>query len=384
MEGDAFAHMRPFRDDEVPAAIALLKQSVDWHEVLAPFMGAELAARVLDQMDRIQTVESFQEEISKPVVEAILSASASEVTYSLPEAFDPDGALFISNHRDIVLDPSLINLALVQVGAGTTEIGIGSNLLGLPWVKALVRLNRSFIVARGGTPREQLASSAEVAAYVRDVVLNHRRSVWLAQREGRAKDGDDRTSPALIRMLLDGGERSSWEDLRVHPVALSYEWDPCDGMKVRELLMREAYDGHYEKSPGEDERSMKMGLFGWKGRVHVGVCPPSKWVDGEGRPHQVLAEATDRSIMSAMKLWPNQLWAAEQVKPGVTRGLWQPEADVFEECEQRVKEVARFVQADQPFDEESIRMKWCEITAQPVFNLLEVQAMSAIQDAVRD
>ena len=384
MEGDAFAHMRPFRDDEVPAAIALLKQSVDWQEVLSPFMGDELAAALLDQMDRIQTVDSFQEEISKPVVEAILGNSAAAVSYSLPEDFDPVGALFISNHRDIVLDPSLINLALVQVGAGTTEIGIGSNLLGLPWVKALVRLNRSFIVTRGGTAREQLANSAEVAAYVRHVVLKHRRSVWLAQREGRAKDGDDRTSPALIRMLLDGGGKSSWEDLRVHPVALSYEWDPCDGMKVRELLMRESNSGHYMKSPGEDERSMKMGLFGWKGRVHVGVCRPSRWLDEGGRPHQVLAEAIDLHIMTAMKLWPNQLWAAEQVKPGVTQGLWESSNRVCAECEDRIAQVIRYVQLDQSFSAAAIRTKWCEITSQPVFNLLEAKAGQMVQDVLKD
>lgn len=372
MEGDAFAHMRPFRDEEVPAAVALLRESVDWFEVLEPFMGKVAARALLHQLDGVKTVAAFQESISKPVVQAILESSASEVTYSFPRDFNPEGALFISNHRDIVLDPSLINLALVEAGASTTEIGIGSNLLGLPWVKALVRLNRSFIVSRGGTAREQLANSAEVAAYVRDVVLNNRRSVWLAQREGRAKNGDDRTSPALIRMLLDGGGQRNWEDLRVHPVALSYEWDPCDGMKVRELLMREANGGQYNKSPGEDERSMKMGLFGWKGRVHVGVCAPSAWPKGEGRPHQLLAESTDADIMSAMRLWPNQLWAAEHLHPGIAGGLFEASDEVSAACEKRVQEVIQFVQRDQAFSANEVRRKWCEITAQPVINRLQV------------
>lgn len=373
MERDVFAHMRPFRDHEVPGAIALLKGAVDWIQVLDPFLGKANSVQLLQKMDSIGDVETFQESVSKPVIEALLTHSADTVTFSLPEPFDPEGALFISNHRDIVLDPSLINLALVEVGASTTEIGIGSNLLSLPWVEALVRLNRSFIVKRGGTPRDQLAHSAEVAAYVREVVMNQRKSVWLAQREGRAKDGDDRTSPALIRMLLDGGGAARWEELRVHPVALSYEWDPCDGMKVRELLMREINGGHYEKSAGEDERSMKMGMFGWKGRVHVNVCGPSTWAEGEGRPHQVLAETTDRSIISSMKLWPNQLWAAEQLEPGSTRGLTRSGQEHCEECESRIQQVVAFVQEDQRFEADEIRKKWCEITAKPVFNLLALE-----------
>ena len=371
--------MRPYHNHEVPAAIELLKAAVDWQNVLEPFMGAGEAKALLTRMSGITGVEGFQEEISKPVIEALLTSSTDVVTYSLPDDFDPDGALFISNHRDIVLDPSLINLALVEVGASTTEIGIGSNLLGLPWVEALVRLNRSFIVKRGGTPREQLANSAEVAAYVREVVMKERRSVWLAQREGRAKDGNDRTSPALVRMLLDGGGLEQWEGLRVHPVALSYEWDPCDGMKVRELLMREANGGQYEKSPGEDERSMKMGLFGWKGSVHVGVGLPEAWHAGEGRPHQVLAEAVDRVIFGNMKLWPNQLWAAEQLEPGATAGLKPSGEESCSECEARIEEVIAYVQQDQVFSAEAIRRKWCEITAQPVFNLLQVEAGASVQ-----
>lgn len=383
MEGDAFAHMRPFLDEEVPEAIALLKGAIDWIEVLEPLMGRGAAQVLLDRMEGIRSLEAFQERISKPVVEAILKASAKEVSFSFPENFQPEGALFISNHRDIVLDPSLINVALVNLGASTTEIGIGSNLLGLPWVKSLVRLNRSFIVTRGGTPREQLANSAEVAAYVRSVVMHDRRSVWLAQREGRAKDGDDRTSPALMRMLMDGKGQAYWESLRVHPVALSYEWDPCDGMKVRELLMREANHGHYTKSAGEDERSMKMGLFGAKGRVHVGVCSPEPWSMGEGRPHQIMAEALDRSIMSAMKLWPNQLWAAEQLQPGITDGMIADFGAVAADCEQRIQEIVRFVALDQSFEEADVRRKWCEITARPVFNLLDARSRLAVQDAVK-
>jgi len=263
-----------------------------------------------------------------------------------------------------VLDPALVNLALVQRGFSTTEIGIGSNLLRLPWVERLVRLNKSFIVQRGGSPREQLQRSAEVAAYVREAVLQRASSVWLAQREGRAKDGDDRTSPALVRMLLDGGGQAAWDALRVHPVCLTYEWDPCDAMKVREILLRAAHDGAYEKAPGEDERSMRLGLLGPKGGIHVRILPPVRWVEGPGRAANALASEIDRHIHAGYAPFPSHQWAAAQTAGTPFDG---PDA-VKIACEQRLKSVVEFVQHDTPFSRHEIEAMWCAMTAQPLLN----------------
>jgi hypothetical protein len=282
----------------------------------------------------------------------------------------------MSNHRDIVLDPALINLALAERGAPTTEIGIGSNLLGLSWVRDVVRLNKSFVVPRGGGPREQLKASADVAAYVRKVVLEEQRSVWLAQREGRAKDGNDLTSPALIRMLLDGGGRETWESLRVHAVSLSYEWDPCDAMKVRELLIRQK-DGAYSKADGEDERSMRQGLLGWKGRIHIAISAPVAWEDGEDRDHVRMAAVMDRHIHSGLRPFENAEYAAHMCKhDGV-------QADVIENpdhqraCEERLRQVIAEVQSDVAFDAEAIRNVWCEMMARPWVNARQASAQSA-------
>lgn len=375
---DAFAHMRPFSKEEVPAALELLRSAMDWDSVLGPVIGVEATSVLLSAMGSISSVEEFQDLVSKTFIEKVLDKTSSGVTFSNPEGFDPRGALFISNHRDIVLDPSLINLVLLSLNGETTQIGIGSNLLETPWVEALVRLNKSFIVQRGGSPREQLASSAEVAAYVRHVVGTESSSVWLAQREGRAKDGDDRTSPALIRMLMNGEDAAAWNALRVHPVSLSYEWDPCDAMKVKELLVSEANGGVYEKEAGEDERSMKQGLFGWKGRVHIAIGNPVVWQEGEekGRPHSWLAELIDRRLHQAIRIWPSQVWAAQQLsqmnasmlKDGAsewdTQELSESDAKL---CFQRVKSIQEKL-SYLPFTADEIHQKWCEITVMPLLN----------------
>lgn len=375
---DSFAHMRPYLDNEVPGAIQCLLEALDWESQLGPFIGNEQAAGVIKGLPELTSVDAFQEQVSRVFIDMLLERTAQEVTVSFSENFEGHGALFISNHRDIVLDPSLINMALLSKGEPTTQIGIGSNLLQTEWVEKLVRLNKSFIVQRGGTPREQLQRSAEVAEYVRNVINEQDASVWLAQREGRAKDGDDRTSPALIRMLLNGDKGEAWNRLKVQPVCLSYEWDPCDGMKLRELLIRERNNGEYEKAIGEDERSMKQGLFGWKGRIHVSFCNPVEWeVAPEGvRPAAHLASRVDQALHQTMKTWPSQHWAArEWMRLTGKRGTnwpegWEPDAvdaAVASECEKRISIITDSL-TDVEASSEEVRLKWCEMTMNPLVN----------------
>lgn len=365
---DRFREMRPFLDDEVRAAIQRLTGESDLREAMDVFLGKELGKGVWSHAGEIASIEDFQSLVSKPLIKHLLKLSASDVTFDFPDDFDPVGALFISNHRDIVLDPALINLALAERGAPTTEIGIGSNLLGLSWVRDIVRLNRSFIVPRGGGPRDQLKASSDVAAYVRSVVIDQQRSVWLAQREGRAKDGNDLTSPALIRMLLDRGGRETWEGLRVHAVALSYEWDPCDAMKVRELLIRKSNNGEYSKATGEDERSMRRGLLEWKGRIRISFSAPVAWVEGEERDAVRLASAVDDHIHSQLHPFENAEYAAYLCgHKGVSVDVVE-NSEVREACEKRLSAVIEEVQADTDFTAEEIRAEWCSMMARPWVN----------------
>ena len=213
--------------------------------------------------------------------------------------------------RDIVLDPSLVNVALLEEKRGSTEIGIGSNLLSSPWVNQLVRLNRCFVVERSGSARDRYNHSLRTAAYIQHVIGNGT-AVWLAHREGRAKDGRDETAPALIRTLSNNCDPDTWNALNVVPVSISYEWDPCDAMKVNEVLHRMKY-GSYEKAQGEDELSMWTGLAGQKGRVHIEFGEVVKWETHleERKPERGMATKFDESLMGGMKIWPNQLLASE-------------------------------------------------------------------------
>ena len=314
MQNQDFENIRPFTDSEACKAANELTDAKDFTKLLAPLVGSENAKELADGMKAIDSIQDFQDDITFPFLEILIESTTDGVSLSFADgACEKDFAyptLHLTNHRDIVLDPSLVNVARMGSGYSSTEIGIGDNLLTHKWVEDLVRLNKCFIVKRGGGVREKWESSLLVASYIRHVVSKGQ-SVWLAQKEGRAKDGRDQTSPALIRMLISEGGEDAWKGLNVKPVSISYEWDPCDAMKVRELLFIKK-NGTYDKEPGEDEMSMAIGMTGWKGRVHLEFCNTIPWkeVDGE-RTERIIAELVDNAIFKGYKIWPNQVLAAE-------------------------------------------------------------------------
>lgn len=311
-----FENIRPFFDKEAAEAATNLAKLIDWAGLLAPLVGSENAAELAKNMLQVDSISDFQDDLTYPFLEALIESTTDGVTLGYSTgAFEKDlesPTLHLTNHRDIVLDPSLVNVARMGSGFPSTEIGIGDNLLSHKWLEDLVRLNRCFIVRRGGGPRERWESSLLVASYIRYVVKNGS-SVWLAQKEGRAKDGRDSTSPALIRMLISEGGKEAWEKLNVKPVSISYEWDPCDYMKVRELLIKEN-EGEYIKEPGEDEMSMASGMTGWKGRIHLEFCNTIPWKEVEGeRTERAIAELVDKAIYTGYKIFPNQVIAADRL-----------------------------------------------------------------------
>ena len=311
-----FENIRPFFDHEAAEAATSLAKIIDWVGLLTPLVGRENATELAKNILQVDSISDFQDDLTYPFLEALIESTTDGVTLGYSSgAFEKDlesPTLHLTNHRDIVLDPSLVNVARMGSGFPSTEIGIGDNLLSHKWLEDLVRLNRCFIVRRGGGPRERWESSLLVATYIRHVVKNGS-SVWLAQKEGRAKDGRDSTSPALIRMLISEGGKEAWEMLNVKPVSISYEWDPCDYMKVRELLIKEN-EGEYLKEPGEDERSMASGMTGWKGRIHLEFCNTIPWKEVEGeRTERTIAELVDRAIYQGYKIFPNQVIAADRL-----------------------------------------------------------------------
>jgi hypothetical protein len=314
---DPYAAIRPFNDDEVRPVIERLLRSDGFVAAMAKFRFGRSAAfwgwalkpltrQVLGRRLRdVHTVHDVQMVI-KHYVERMIDETTAGFTFSGLDELDSGCAyLFISNHRDITLDPAFTNYALHLAGHDTLRIAIGDNLLTESWVADLMRLNKSFIVQRSASgPRELLAASKLLASYIRDSVQADNVPVWIAQREGRAKDGIDRTEPAVIKMLsLSRNKREeSFADhiagLRIVPVSIAYELDPCDGMKAREMQLRRA-TGTYEKTEQEDVNSIGRGISGSKGRVHVHFGVP---LGADYADPAAVAAAIDEQIVRGYRL----------------------------------------------------------------------------------
>ena len=236
----------------------------------------------------IKTPLDFQKRFMKPIVWHIVHKHSDGLTFDdaqLPE----DKTLrytFLSNHRDIVLDSAFLDVSLVKAGYPTTvEIGIGDNLLIYPWIKRLVRMNKAFTVRRGLTAHEMMRSSQLMSRYIHYAVTQKKENIWIAQREGRAKDSDDRTQDSVLKMLAMGGSVvggfavDSLRELNIVPLTISYEFDPCDYLKAQEFQQKRDNPA-FKKSRQDDLDNMKTGIFGYKGRVHYHCAAPiNTWLD---------------------------------------------------------------------------------------------------------
>jgi len=327
MEYD-FSDIRPYSDDEISSVLARLlgddeflqairalkmKWMPDW---FYPIGRIVLIRQFKKRFLKIKSIYDFQVNIERYINRCMLDTS-TELSVHLEQPLDPKQPyLFMSNHRDIAMDPAICALVCHQTGRETNRIAIGDNLLSKPFVSDLMRLNKSFIVKRSvESRREKLNELRKLSAYMRQSITRDDQSVWIAQREGRAKDGIDKTDPALIKMLLlsKTQEQSIQEglaELNVIPVSISYEWDPCDIAKAKELSTK-ARDGVYEKDEHEDISSIAMGIQGWKGRVHITFGEEMKTdVDSA----EVFAEQVDRQVIAGYRLQPSNLVAYQQLE----------------------------------------------------------------------
>ncbi|MEE4297929.1 MAG: 1-acyl-sn-glycerol-3-phosphate acyltransferase [Pseudomonadales bacterium] len=327
MSSEQFEHIRPYRDEEMQGVFARLLADRELLDALLTYRHPRLAALAPGPMRwlaaawlrrrtaRLHTIDDFQSSL-KALFDHLIARTTRGFTWSGLDALDPERPyLFVSNHRDIAMDSAFVNYATHAEGFGTVRIAIGDNLLKKDFVTDLMRLNKSFVVQRSFKgPKDQLAAFRRTSAYLHHSIGVDAQSVWIAQREGRAKDGDDRTDPAILKMFFVSQRKSGRSfpevlaDLHVVPVAVSYELDPCAPMKAHELCVREAR-GAYEKPEDEDLRSIVAGIRGEKGRVHVHfgaelTAPPAD-------PDAAAAEI-DRSIHAGYRLWPTNLEAARR------------------------------------------------------------------------
>lgn len=322
---DPFADIRPYNNDEAPAVLARVAADPELAAALAklrfprltqwlPWLARAAVRRWLArQVASLTTVEDLQVNIVKPQLEQVIAATCTFTDSGL-EALDPSTSwLFVSNHRDIVMDPALSNYALHRAGHRTLSIAIGNNLLRKPWVADLMRLNKSFIVRRDVQgPRQLLAASKQLSAYIRHAITSNQGPVWLAQREGRAKDGRDATESAVIKMLSLSRDRQhetvgeALVALNIVPMAVAYELDPCDVDKAREL----AAGSDYRKREFEDVESIGKGISGYKGCVHIAFGQP---ITDTSLDVDAFVAAIDRQITTAYALFPTHLWAWEML-----------------------------------------------------------------------
>ncbi len=335
MAPDRFAQIRPYHDDEVRGVIDRLLTSREFVEVITRlrfprchgFYGAFLrpvvALFLRHQVAGVHDVASFQDVIERYMAKMI-DESTSDFTVSGLERLDPERPfLFIGNHRDIVLDPAFVNYALYSGGHDTVRIAIGDNLLTRDYVADLMRLNKSFIVRRSAKgPRQVLAALQELSAYISHSVLQDRAPVWIAQREGRAKDGWDRTDPAIIKMLALAKPRDVplsdyLLSLNIVPVSISYEWDPCDALKARELYLR-ASKGGYEKGDNEDVASIGRSVTQPKGAVHVSFGEP---LAGEFADADAVATEIDRQVLALYRIHDSNLAAYRRLRHALPEGF---------------------------------------------------------------
>lgn len=382
-----FDEIRPYDTEEVQQAFNELLADRQFSTMLrgiVPWLPKSLRNAVLKMaFIGVKSPLDFQKRFMKPIVRHIIRKHTDGCTFDdncLPRDFSLRYT-FVSNHRDIVLDSALLDVMLVKTGYPTTvEIGIGDNLLIYPWIKRLVRMNKAFTVRRGLTPKEMLRSSQIMSRYIHYAVTQKHENIWIAQREGRAKDSDDRTQDSVLKMLAMGGEGKPIDSLReinIVPLTISYEFDPCDYLKAQEFQQKRDNPA-FKKSRQDDLDNMKTGIFGYKGRVHYHCAAPiNTWIDELGDLPKTeffaaLSKRIDRELHANYCLFPCNYIALDELEGTKKYAQHYTEADKkrFEDYLKGQLEKVKIANPDEKF----LRERMLTMYANPLRNYLKAKA----------
>mgnify|MGYP003293475720 FL=1 len=310
-----FDAIRCYYDEDVPEKLWPL---ADRPEIEGFIKGAfpQVDMEQIRQIIRsCKTIIEFQQKIVLYFLDMLSKASCDYVASQYVEDIDfSHGHLFATNHRDIVLDSAYLNMMLYRAGKNTCEIAIGNNLFAAPWIEDLVRVNKSFVVRRDLTGRQMLESSKNLSAYIRQEIHDKNLTAWIAQREGRSKDNSDKTQSSVIKMLAMGGPSrdlmQNIRDLHIVPVAISYEFDPCDYLKAAEFQLKRD-NPEWKKTKADDVKSMVTGMRGYKGRVNYTftrelnpLFDTFPWIDDKTAQVNCVCQTIDRELHNAMVLYP--------------------------------------------------------------------------------
>ena len=375
---EKFNDIRPFEPEELPEVFDRLIADQQFRSVLSylyPGVPVEaIAAKMKGCKDNLAFQKAFCYQFLHGLLKkASLGCDADFSAIDLEARYT-----FISNHRDIVLDSALLDVLLIDAGCSTTcEIAIGDNLLSLPWVKDLVRVNKSFIVQRSLSMREMLVASKTLSEYMHYAIECKNENIWIAQREGRAKDSDDRTQEALLKMMAMGGEGSAIDRLvalHLVPLAISYEFDPCDYLKAQEFQLKRDVPG-WKKSAHDDVVSMQTGIMGFKGHIHYHCAPCiDQWLlslpadTPKTDLFRIIAEHIDKEIHANYRLFPANYVALDMLH-GTDRYASEYSADDKARFEKYLEgQMAKITLENR--DEAFIRESMLKMYANPAINQL--------------
>ena len=346
-----FDDIRPYIDEESPSAMERIANS-SMLQILSSYVFPNLnIAQVKELLLDIKTISEFQNKVMYFVNKQIIQRSISEFTYGGIEMLTKGKPyLFVSNHRDIMLDASLLQNVLVENGLETSQITFGANLMMNPLVVDIGKSNKMFRVERpGGNVRDFYKSSLHLSEYIRYVIKERGESIWIAHRNGRTKDGNDQTNQAIVKMFCMSNSKdkiSALSELNIVPVSVSYEWESCDLLKALELY--ESQNVKYIKKPGEDLNSILTGILQFKGRVHFQVCPVITQYElmqyndcTNNEYHKYVSQLIDRRILHAYHLWPNN-YIAHDIQYGQQRFVKYYTDKEKEAFEKHLKELQNY------------------------------------------
>jgi hypothetical protein len=378
---EEFDEIRPYEAGEMKQAFDDLLNDRQFQMILkgfAPWLPKSVRNGLLRlAFTGIKTPLDFQKRFMKPVVKFIMRKHTDGCSFldsSIASYDKSQRYTFVSNHRDIVLDSAFLDVLLVEAGYPTTvEIGIGDNLLIYPWIKRLVRMNKAFTVRRGLSLRETLAASQLMSRYIHYAVTQKKENIWIAQREGRAKDSSDHTQDAVLKMLAMGGDL---KELNIVPLTISYEFDPCDYLKAQEFQQKRDNPA-FKKSRQDDLDNMKTGIFGYKGRVvYRPAAPINTWIDGlselpKTEWFKALAERMDREIHRGYELYPCNYIALDELNGDNANAAHYTDADKQRFEQYLAGQMAKIQLPNK--DESFLRERMLTMYANPVRNLMSAQ-----------
>lgn len=373
-----FDDIRPYNNDEVQYALRRLTDQPQFIQILSNIFPNQPTEKTIELLHSFDSIKRFQEDFICAVVRNVIAKTTNGYFISGLEKIEGSpNRLFISNHRDILLDSVFLNVLLVDNKRETTEIAIGDNLFVQPWIETLVRVNKSIVVKRNVPVRQMLEVSSHLSAYLRHVITEKKQSIWLAQREGRAKDSNDRTQDSLLKMLNMSGEASlaeNMKELNITPIAISYEYDPCDYLKAKEFQLKRD-DPNYKKAPQDDATNMVTGLRGWKGKVQFNIANIDNEIQSiseKGTKNEqitALAQLIDKNIHKNYEIYAGNMIALDllEEKTNFVSTYTKEEKVAFEKYLQGQLDKIDIPNKDNAF----LRHKILEMYANPLINHLK-------------